>query len=201
MDISHAFISVVCGILVVFTILEQIVVLYVTYQEKILWKAGHNYIISLAAAGLYMTIRDRPFFIPSIFYRLKVLWAVTYTTTMQPYLSHFVLYKSMAPSLTWNYVSHPSIYSITLFIQTILGDDSHSQKWQKAQFSIAQYIVGGFVINMMKFEAIQLLHVCSMDATIIMCQLWRHSIHRYNKSEIFSLLIHVVASIEAIVTP
>ncbi len=32
--------------------------------------------------------------------RLKVPWAVTYTTAMQPNLFHFVLYKSMAPSWT-----------------------------------------------------------------------------------------------------
>ncbi len=33
-------------------------------------------------------------------FRLKVLWAVTYTTAMQPYLFHFVLYKSIAASWT-----------------------------------------------------------------------------------------------------
>ncbi len=46
-------------------------------------------------------------------HRLKVLWAVTYTTAMQPYLFHFVLYKSIAKSWTWNYVSHPSIHTDT----------------------------------------------------------------------------------------
>ncbi len=53
--------------------------------------------------------------------RLKVLWAVTYTTAMQPYLTYSVSsnWKSIATSWTWNCVSHPSSYSITLFIQTI----------------------------------------------------------------------------------
>ncbi len=52
-----------------------------------------------------------------VYCRLKVLWAFTYTTAMQPHLFHFILDKSTATSWTWNYVSHPSIYSITLFIE------------------------------------------------------------------------------------
>ncbi len=44
------------------------------------------------------TQHSYPLYGPS--FRLKVLWAVTYTTAMQPYLFHFVLYKSMAPSWT-----------------------------------------------------------------------------------------------------
>ena len=51
--------------------------------------------------------------------RLKVLWAITYIITVHHYLFHFILYKSIATSWTCIYASHPSIYSITLFIQTI----------------------------------------------------------------------------------
>ncbi len=82
---------------------------------------------------------------------------------MQPYLFHFFLYKSMAPSWTsWLDILSPiHLFKASLYLFRPYKEMTLPLKsiWKVTESSVFNSSVGGFVITMMKLEAIQLLHI------------------------------------------